>query len=521
MKTEFDIAVIGSGFGGSLMAMIAQRLGRSVVLLEQGRHPRFAIGESSTPLANLLLEELANRYDLPRLLPLTKWGTWQREHPELAVGLKRGFTFYHHRFGESYVVDAERHRQLLVAASPHDGIADTHWFREEFDAFLVGEAQALGVSYHDKFELNEVSFGEAGGRLRGVREGRHFEYQARLVIDATGPRGALHRRLQLGERQLPGYPATQALFNHFRGVKRLDTVFNSSGEPPFPPDDAAVHHIFPGGWIWVLRFNNGITSAGAALDARLANELRVQEGKPAWERLLERLPAVREQFAGARECRAFIHQPQLAFASAEVHGPGWVMLPSAAGFVDPLLSTGFPLTLLGVRRLAHIIDKHWEPAERNSALATYASQTGRELNITASLISALYCRLDDPPLFNALTLLYFAAASYAESARRLNRADLAPGFLLCDKAGFGDALREITDLARRPLAAEQRAKLLASIGQVIAPVNVAGLGDPARRNWYPARAEDLLASARLLEASSVDIQRLLVASGFFTAPARK
>jgi len=70
------------------MAMIARRLGRSVVLLERGQHPRFAIGESSTPLANLLLEELAQRYGLPRLLPLAKWGSWQKAYPEIACGLK-------------------------------------------------------------------------------------------------------------------------------------------------------------------------------------------------------------------------------------------------------------------------------------------------------------------------------------------------------------------------------------------------------------------------------------------------
>jgi choline dehydrogenase-like flavoprotein len=59
MRATFDIAVIGSGFAGSLIAMIARRLGRSVILIERGKHPRFTIGESSTPLANLLLEEIA------------------------------------------------------------------------------------------------------------------------------------------------------------------------------------------------------------------------------------------------------------------------------------------------------------------------------------------------------------------------------------------------------------------------------------------------------------------------------
>jgi len=43
MKAHYDVAIVGSGFAGSLLAMIARRQGRSVVLLEKGRHPRFAM----------------------------------------------------------------------------------------------------------------------------------------------------------------------------------------------------------------------------------------------------------------------------------------------------------------------------------------------------------------------------------------------------------------------------------------------------------------------------------------------
>src|SRR5213593_1273990 len=126
MKSDFDIAVVGSGFGGALTAMIARRLGRSVILVERGRHPRFAIGESSTPLANLLLEELADKYDLLQVRVFSKWGTWQRARPDVAGGLKRGFTFYFHRPGEAFADDESHARQLMVAASPHDEIGDTH-----------------------------------------------------------------------------------------------------------------------------------------------------------------------------------------------------------------------------------------------------------------------------------------------------------------------------------------------------------------------------------------------------------
>src|SRR6516162_3675726 len=81
---QFEIVVIGSGFGGSLMAMIARRLGFSTALVERGKHPRFVIGESTTPLTNLLLEALAREYDLPGVLPLCKWGSWQQHAPQLA-----------------------------------------------------------------------------------------------------------------------------------------------------------------------------------------------------------------------------------------------------------------------------------------------------------------------------------------------------------------------------------------------------------------------------------------------------
>ncbi len=95
LNTRVDLAIVGAGFGGSLMAMIAHQLGLSVVLLEQGRHPRMVIGESTTPLSNLLLERLSATYDLPRIAPLAKWGSWQRAYPQIACGLKRGFSFFH------------------------------------------------------------------------------------------------------------------------------------------------------------------------------------------------------------------------------------------------------------------------------------------------------------------------------------------------------------------------------------------------------------------------------------------
>lgn len=514
MRERFDVAVIGSGFSGSLLAMIAQRLGRRTVLLERGRHPRVVIGESSTPLSNLLLEELATRYGLANIQPLSKWGSWRRSHPELACGLKRGFTFLHHVPGRTGAIPRED--QLLVAASPHDGIADMHWYRADFDAFLVNEAQRLGVTYLDQLELSGFVEDGQDVRLPGTSLGRAVEIRARFVVDATGPRGFLHRILGLEEHALPDMPATAALYSHFSGVRRLEDSKSVAfgGEPPYPVDDAAVHHIFDGGWVWVLHFCNGVSSAGIAATDALAAELRLAEGEAAWARLLQRIPVLREQFRNAIPVQPFRHIPRLGFRSAAVSGKNWAMLPSAAGFVDPLLSTGFPLTLLGVARLAEILEADWETERLAARLQDYAAASEAELLATARLISALYANFGNFPLFSAVSLLYFAAASYAETARRLGRSYLAPSFLLHDHSRFGAECARLLKRALGAAGGRNAEALIEEILRAIEPIDVAGLTDRARRNWYPVDSEDLLRAAHKVGADRDEILRMLERCGF-------
>src|SRR5688572_21059886 len=173
--------------------MIARRLGYRVMLFERGRHPRFAIGESASPLAGVLLEQLADRYGLPRLRPISAFGTWQRTYPDVVCGLKRGFTYFKHEDGRAYRPAADRSNQLLVAASPSDELSDTHWLRSDVDHFLVREAVALGAEYLDDVRLTSVEWRADGTPvLHGDRAGAWarspLRVHARAVVDATGPR---------------------------------------------------------------------------------------------------------------------------------------------------------------------------------------------------------------------------------------------------------------------------------------------------------------------------------------------
>ena len=146
-------------------------------------------------------------------------------HPaSIGCGLKRGFTFYHHRLGEKNDPRTSFDDQLLVAASPHDEIGDTHWYRADFDEFLVSQAQALGVDYFDGARVERVDCAADCVRLEGARGDQRFSLSAKLIIDATGPRGLLHQTPRLEEDRLPQYPKTQALWSHFKGADSYHTT---------------------------------------------------------------------------------------------------------------------------------------------------------------------------------------------------------------------------------------------------------------------------------------------------------
>lgn len=516
MSRVYDVAVVGSGFAGSIFAMIARRLGRSVILLERGRHPRVVIGESSTPLSNLVLEDLAWHYDLPLLQPLTKWGSWQKRYADLPCGLKRGFSFFHHDLQCRDLSETTAENHFLVAASPHDAIADTHWYRADFDQLLVDQAQQLGVEYMDEMHLQRFSATEEYVELTGTRRGNETTVHAIFVVDATGPRGCLHHLLGLQQQDFPDYPATQALYSHFRSVERAveSTHACTSDGPPYPIEDAAVHHVFDGGWVWLLHFNNGVTSAGVAVTEAMAQQLRLAEGQPAWTRLLNMIPSLAAQFADAQVIVPFTYLPQLSFRSTTIVGQRWVLLPSAAGFVDPLLSTGFPLTLLGIGRLAAALEQHWQLPSLHDELSRYAVSTQAELEATARLIAALYANMNNFEAFRAISLLYFAAASFSETVRRLGKPHLANGFLLHRDSRFGPASRRLLKRGLDGISTQDTRDFVEDVRRTIAPFDVAGLCAERVPPWYPVDADDLRKSAWKVGATQDEIAQMLERSGF-------
>jgi len=446
--TTYDVAIVGSGFGGSILSRALNRQGLRVALVERGRHPRFAVGESSTPLAALSLERLAADYQLPDLRDLAAHGRWQRHLGHLGCGLKRGFTFYDHRRGDPGRVDRS---SLLVAASPDDSLADCHWLRADVDHHLVTRAAAEGVAYFDQAEVIDLTVDDSGATLAlSARRSAPDTLRSRMLVDATGPGGLVRR--QLGLR--PGPPLetrTGLVFGHFAGVEPLDVA--PAAGAPYRPHQAAVHHLIDEGWIYELRFDDGRVSAGALL-------VDSPSGKPEeiWATLMTRYPWLGERFARARQLVPLAHRRVLQHRMSSATGPGWVALPHTFGFVDPLFSTGIAWTLRGVERLARALAENSTGA-RDQALARYDALLQSELSQIDALVVGAYAAMRDFELFATYCLTYFATVSWAEIRQRLLQPDkpMWEGFLGCDDAELASlfedaaaALPAIPEAAPRP-----------------------------------------------------------------------
>ncbi|MEM7481348.1 MAG: FAD-dependent oxidoreductase [Acidobacteriota bacterium] len=486
---RWDVVVVGSGFAASILARILARQGREVLLVERGAHPRFALGESTTPLANLTLERLARRWDLPDLWNLANWGRFKKSFPELGVGKKRGFTFYRHRAGEEFAPGPANESRLLVAASPKDALADTQWLRRDVDHHLVDAAVAAGVTYRDETRLDDIEIRSRGLRLAGMRRGESFRCTASFVVDASGPSGFLAHRLPIEQVPPPG-PPRALVYGHFAGVEPFERESFEVG--PYPDDWAAVHHLLEEGWMYQLRFDAGALGEGEGVSAGVvladASEMRAEPAE-VWRRRLARYPSLERQFAQAEPLRPIVALPNLRHRLVTSAGDRWALLPHTYGFFDPLYATGMAWSLAGVDRLAELF-----AAGRPTpgGLVRYDRLLRKEADHLEGLIEGAWRLMPHFPAFAAYSQLYFAAASYSEVRRRLwpEKEWTWDGFLGAEDKVISGWFEEIHHLPAEEVAGW--------VPKAIAPRNIAGLADPARRNLYPVDFEVLIERAGLL-----------------------
>ena len=516
-RHDVDVLVIGAGFGGSLSALVLSQIGCRVAVVDRGSHPRFAIGESSTPAADFLLSQIADRWKLPQFRPLTAYGSWKQSHPELMCGLKRGFSYFHHQpesgFGDRPVIE----NQLLVAASADDSHSDTHWLRSDVDAFFAAQLIDYNVEYLEHTTLTG-QLEDDRWSWSGTQQDESVEVRCDFVIDASGAQGVIAKTLGIAEHR-EFLTNSSAIFGHFDELPRWRSFVRETAIHPFDCDAAAVHHILEEGWLWQLRFDSEVTSCGLVFDGSTeepkpgGNAALVDKGLNPEDRffqIVSRYPELARQFQDARVVApsdGLVATSRLQRLWGRTAGTGWLMLPSTAGFIDPMHSTGIAHTLAGVCRVGHLFEEHWNRDDNRNherwaaGAERYDESLKREFSIIDRLVAGVYRSRSQFSAMVDFLMLYFAAATTWES-RCLQSDDPGGPLWLSDDEHFltvvDAALAQIQNIESFPADNNKSfdpRSFSAWIRNNVHPYNSAGLCDPGSGNMYrytaaPTKAED-------------------------------
>ncbi|MDP6447482.1 MAG: tryptophan 7-halogenase [Pirellulaceae bacterium] len=500
---DFNIIVIGSGFAGSLAAAALSKIGFRVALIDRGHHPRFAIGESSTPTANLVLRDIAKRYGLEKLEPLTRYGTWRNTYPDTTCGLKRGFSYFHHDLDHPFQPFDDHRNELVVAASRSDAVSDTHWLRADVDqlfATIAAESGAVGMFDREIRQVARV--GSAWKLVVADRDGQIETATAEFLVDASGRGGVLQKQLGLPDRTQHLAARSRAIYTHVAPAPswtgQLEKLGGRVADHPFHADHAAQHHLFANGWWWLLPFDDGTCSVGLArqmnaLPSTGAESTPVEEIRH-W---LERLPTLHTLLepTSLRDVPGrWIDSGRLQHRVGLIAGPGYALLPHAAGFVDPLHSTGIAHSLCGLERLLLVLEQTWGKPELADQLARYAAQVDAELDLIDRIVDCGYGSLDHFELFVATTMLYFAGATGFER-RRDPRNPSQTLFLCAQLSDWQDLVRRAHEAIRGPGGVgrgnQDPKRLAEALCDWLQPFNHVGLCDKSLQNMYGQTAAEM------------------------------
>lgn len=399
---DYDVAILGSGIGGSILAAILARNGVKVVLVEKNEHPRFAIGESTTPESTALLGIVAQRYGVPEIANLANFAAVRR-HVSSSCGVKRNFTFAYHRPGESQ--RGEECTQFPTWAPPFG--PDVHFFRQDTDAYVYGLAARYGATTRARTQIDAVELDDEGVDLTTAKGER---IRARFVVDAAGFGSVLARQLDL--REGPGTMLTNSrtIFTHMIDVEAYDRCGPDRREHgmPSPFHQGTLHHIFDGGWMWVIPFDNhpgstnALCSVGLCLDnARFPRDPELSAAEE-FELIIARYPSIARQFRNARPVRDWIATGRMQYRCSRIAGDRFLLLPHSAGFVDPLFSSGLALTMSAINILGdQLIEATREDDFRADRFEVIEDAFWRNFDYYDRLAAHSYTSFASFPLWNA------------------------------------------------------------------------------------------------------------------------
>jgi FADH2-dependent halogenase len=352
MQELYDVAIIGGGPAGSTAAIVLARAGRRVIVIERENFPRFHIGESLLPYSRPTFERLGIRELLDRTF-LHKHGaelSTSCGSREVRFYFKNGFRLAH---TQAYQVD-----------------------RASFDKLLLDEARKSGAEVHEATTVGSVTFDNEGATL--AVSGSLRQVRARYVIDASGRNTVVGSHFKLKQR----YPTLNkfSVFAHWEGVTRE------------PGIDGSLTRMVRGRdrWFWMIPLGETRMSIGLVMDTPDFKALG-QPPEEALEQAIAAEPTIMARMSAAERVTPVYSTGDYSYRNSAFAGDRWLLAGDAAGFIDPVFSTGVFLAVASGEKAADAIDAALtNPAVREKRFSQYEKALGRVMNLYLRFVNSWY-----------------------------------------------------------------------------------------------------------------------------------
>ena len=323
-RESCDVAIIGGGPAGSAAGTRLARAGLRVTILEKEKFPRFCIGESLLPHGNDLLKEI---------------GVWDKIE---SAGFLR-------KYGAEFdTSDGQRHHRLWFG----ENLGPQHEYtyqveRAPFDQLLLEHARENGCTVHEETRVTSLSQPDNPQmtlHAEGVDGPR--ELTARWIVDASGrcafagSRAGLRRRGTQKVRRI-------AIYAHFAGATRHE--------------GQAEGHITivrtVGGWFWLIPLAGDRMSVGLVLPAAEAKRDSADDLDMIFREAVAAAPVVAARLQTARRLTPLCATGDYSWKFSSFATRRIILTGDAAGFVDPIFSSGVMLALQSGLRAADLLVK--------------------------------------------------------------------------------------------------------------------------------------------------------------------
>ncbi|NOQ14409.1 MAG: FAD-dependent oxidoreductase [Methyloprofundus sp.] len=309
-ENNYDVIIAGAGPAGTTAATLLAQYGHRVLLIERGQHPRFHVGESMLPKSDSVMKRLGI--------------AWEKGNLK-----KGGADFIDEATGRSTFFPLKgKYRTFQVE-------------RSVFDKRLFDNAVQHGVEAH---QLEKVTLVKC--RADSVQiETDKAQYQGRYFIDATG-RDTLMGRQHKSIDKIT-HLGKFALYKHYKLAHSI------ASEALFATGNAKVL-LCDIGWIWCFPITEGRVSIGLVVQKETPRKLK-QEAL--FDHYIQGSPYISELLAGSEDLLGLITEADFSYQNTQRYGQRFACCGDAAGFLDPVFSSGFYFALKTAERIADQLHK--------------------------------------------------------------------------------------------------------------------------------------------------------------------